>query len=349
MTERSPLSRGATDRATSAASSGSTLPDHDVARLAYFALYALQHRGQESAGHRGRRPRRLHHHPARAGARQPGLQGARPARAAGDLAIGHVRYSTTGSNEWENSQPVHRSPARRQARARAGPQRQPDQRGRAARRAARQGVEFSSTSDSEIIAALLATHPAERIEDAVADVLPRLKGAFSTVVMTKDRVVAFRDPAGLRPLVARQLGRPLLRGLGVVRVRHHRRRAAARRPARARWSRYRREGLEARKVVEGERAGVLRLRVHLLRAARLAMNGQLLQAARGRMGEILAREAPAPSADLVIAGARLGQRRRARLRPRARAAAGRRLRSRTATSRGRSSSPARSCASTACG
>ena len=50
------------------------------------------------------------------------------------------------------------------------------------------------------MAALIATHPAERIEDAIADVLPRLNGAFSIVVMTKDRVVAFRDPHGLRPL-----------------------------------------------------------------------------------------------------------------------------------------------------
>ena len=62
------------------------------------------------------------------------------------------------------------------------------------------GVTFSSTSDSEIIAAMIATHPAEEIEDAIADVLPRLRGAFSIVAMTKDRVVAFRDPHGLRPL-----------------------------------------------------------------------------------------------------------------------------------------------------
>ena len=68
------------------------------------------------------------------------------------------------------------------------------------------GVSFRSTSDSEIIAALLSTHPAETIEDAVEDVLPRLEGAFSTVVMTKDRVVAFRDPAGLRPLALGLLG-----------------------------------------------------------------------------------------------------------------------------------------------
>jgi amidophosphoribosyltransferase len=59
-------------------------------------------------------------------------------------------------------------------------------------------VTFSSTSDSEIIAALLATHPADDIEDAIADVMPRLHGAFSTVVMTKKRIYAFRDPAGVR-------------------------------------------------------------------------------------------------------------------------------------------------------
>ena len=63
-----------------------------------------------------------------------------------------------------------------------------------------QGVEFASTSDSEIIAALLALHPAERIEDAVADVVSRLQGAFSTVALTDEAVIAFRDPYGLRPL-----------------------------------------------------------------------------------------------------------------------------------------------------
>ena len=67
------------------------------------------------------------------------------------------------------------------------------------------GIAFSSTSDSEIIGALIATDPAEALEDAIANVLPRLQGAFSTVVMTKDRVVAFRDPQGVRPLVLGEL------------------------------------------------------------------------------------------------------------------------------------------------
>ena len=68
------------------------------------------------------------------------------------------------------------------------------------------GVTFGATSDSEIIAALIATHPASELEDAIAEVLPRLRGAFSIVAMTKDRVVAFRDPHGIRPLALGVLG-----------------------------------------------------------------------------------------------------------------------------------------------
>ena len=172
-------------------------PGHDVARLAYFALYALQHRGQESAGiataSRGGNIMAI---------RDQGLVSQvfdeHTLRSfVGEMAIGHVRYSTTGSSEWENAQPIVRDDRRTLALAHNGNlinavELHAELRGR--------HVPFRSTSDSEIIAALLATHPAERIEDAVADVLPRLKGAFSTVVVTDDAVVAFRDPHGLRPL-----------------------------------------------------------------------------------------------------------------------------------------------------
>src|SRR5207302_723160 len=184
-------------------------PDHDVARLAYFALFALQHRGQESAG--------IATAPRGGGImaiREQGLVAQvfnehMLRSLVGEMAIGHVRYSTTGSSEWENAQPIVRDDRRTLALAHNGNlinavQLHSELRGRE--------VPFSSTSDSEIIAALLATHPAERIEDAVADVVPQLKGAFSTVVMTEDAVVAFRDPAGVRPLALGELvdedGRP---------------------------------------------------------------------------------------------------------------------------------------------
>src|ERR1700761_8692592 len=172
-------------------------PGHDVARLAYFALFALQHRGQEAAGIAAA-PR----HGNSIAVRDQGLVSQvfdehTLGGLTGDLAIGHVRYSTTGSSEWENAQPIVRDAHRTLALAHNGNlinavELHSELRGR--------DVPFRSTSDSEIIAALLATHPAEKIEDAVAEVLPRLRGAFSTVVMTEDAVVAFRDPHGLRPL-----------------------------------------------------------------------------------------------------------------------------------------------------
>jgi amidophosphoribosyltransferase len=173
-------------------------PGHDVARFAYFALFALQHRGQESAG--------IATAPRNGGImaiRDQGLVAQvfddhKLRSLPGDMAIGHVRYSTTGSSEWENSQPIVRDDVRTLALAHNGNlinavELHAELRSR--------DIPFRSTSDSEIIAALLSTHPAERIEDAVAEVLPQLKGAFSTVVMTDQAVVAFRDPHGLRPLV----------------------------------------------------------------------------------------------------------------------------------------------------
>src|SRR5919202_763161 len=139
-------------------------PELDVSRHAYFALYALQHRGQESAGIAA----------ADVGGhimtlRELGLVNQvfdeQKLRAlAGDMAVGHVRYSTTGSNAWENAQPVHRSDRREIALAHNGNLVNAVQLHGELRE---QGVAFRSTSDSEIIAALIASHPAERVEDAV--------------------------------------------------------------------------------------------------------------------------------------------------------------------------------------
>src|SRR3984957_4567524 len=177
-------------------------PGHDVSRLSYFALFALQHRGQESAGiasadHDGQIVTR----------RELGLVSQVFSEndlrtLGGDLAIGHVRYSTTGSNAWENSQPVQRSEGTRGSHRELALAHNGNLINALElhNELLARGVTFSSTSDSEIIAALIATHPAERIEDAIAEVLPRLRGAFSIVAMTKARVLAFRDPHGLRPL-----------------------------------------------------------------------------------------------------------------------------------------------------
>ena len=165
-------------------------PERDVARLAYFALYALQHRGQESAGIAATHAGQI------MTVRDLGLVSQvfdeEKLRALqGELAIGHVRYSTTGSSAWENAQPVWRSDRRQVALAHNGNLINAVELHTELRE---RGVQFRGTSDSEIIAALLSTHEADRIEDAVADVMPRLEGAFSTVVMTKDSVVALPRP-----------------------------------------------------------------------------------------------------------------------------------------------------------
>jgi amidophosphoribosyltransferase len=285
-------------------------PGHEVSRLSYFALYALQHRGQESAGIAA--ADRGGHIVTR---RELGLVSQVFSEndlrtLAGELAIGHVRYSTTGSNAWENSQPVQRSEgtngsSREVALAHNGNlinalELQSE--------LLERGVTFSSTSDSEIIAAMIATQPAQSIEDAIAEVLPRLQGAFSIVAMTKDRVVAFRDPHGLRPLaigvlepgpdepagqerycVASEscafdiIGAKLLREVEPGEV-----------------VTFDDEGLHSRMVAPGQRRAFCVFEYIYFARPDSRMNDQALQVARGRMGEILWREAPV-EADLVIA------------------------------------------------
>jgi amidophosphoribosyltransferase len=275
-------------------------PEHDVARLAYFALFALQHRGQESAGiatapkggsimairDQGLVAQVFDEHILRS--------------LLGDMAIGHVRYSTTGSSEWENAQPIVRDDRRALALAHNGNlinavELHSQLRSR--------DVPFSSTSDSEIIAALLATHPAERIEDAVADVVPRLRGAFSTVVMTDESVVAFRDPAGLRPLALGEItdgeGRPAycvasescafdLIGASYLREVQP-----------GEMVILTEGGFRSKIVVEGERRAFCVFEYIYFARPDSKMAGTVLQVARARMGEILWREAPV-EADVVI-------------------------------------------------
>jgi amidophosphoribosyltransferase len=177
-------------------------PEREVSRLAYFALYALQHRGQESAGIASAENGHI------MTVRDLGLVSqvfdeSKLKALAGDMAVGHVRYSTTGSSAWENAQPIYRSDKRDLALAHNGNLINAVELHSELRE---QGVDFRSTSDSEIIAALLSNHPAETIQEAIAEVIPRLEGAFSTVVMTSEGVFAFRDPQGLRPLALGQLG-----------------------------------------------------------------------------------------------------------------------------------------------
>ena len=146
-----------------------------------------------------------------------------------------MRYSTTGGAGWENTQPVWRDDGREVALAHNGNLTNAVE--LFAELQESRGLKFRGTSDSEIIAALLSSSEEKTIEDAVVAAMPKLEGAYSTVVMTKHAVVAFRDPHGVRPLSLGKLARQLRGRLGELRLRHHRRQAPARGQPRARWSR----------------------------------------------------------------------------------------------------------------
>jgi amidophosphoribosyltransferase len=270
-------------------------PGSEVARLAYFALYALQHRGQESAGIATSEGGHI------MTVRDLGLVSQvfdeEKLRALqGEMAVGHVRYSTTGSSAWENAQPVWRSDDRQVALAHNGNLINAVE---LHAELADRGVQFRGTSDSEIIAALLSTHEAPRIEDALADVMPRLEGAYSTVVMTKDTVMAFRDPAGLRPLSLGMLGdRPCVASescafdiIGAELVRE---------VAPGEMVSMGAGGLETRQIVESERRAFCVFEHIYFARPDSILEGNRTQVSRRKMGEILWREAPV-KADVVIA------------------------------------------------
>jgi len=178
---------------------GVRAPERDVARLSYFGLYALQHRGQESAGiavcENGRLTalRDLGLVPQVFDERS--LSGLR-----GQLAIGHTRYSTTGGNAWANAQPLlHHGRVRTVALGHNG------NLVNAAALRDELGKPLASSSDSEVIAALIADDDAP-LEEAVANAMNRLEGAASVVGLADDTLFAFRDAHGFRPLVLGQIG-----------------------------------------------------------------------------------------------------------------------------------------------
>jgi amidophosphoribosyltransferase len=176
-------------------------PERDVARVAFFGLFALQHRGQESAGIAVSDGGHV------TAMRDMGLvsqvfderklQGLQ-----GEIAIGHTRYSTTGSTQWSNAQPlVHQGRARTVALGHNGNLTNAE---KLRDELAAKGVRLRSSSDSEVIAGLLA-HDEAPIEDAVATVMTRLEGAYTVVAIVEGTLVAFRDPHGFRPLALGRL------------------------------------------------------------------------------------------------------------------------------------------------
>ncbi|MBO0774995.1 MAG: amidophosphoribosyltransferase [Actinobacteria bacterium] len=182
-------------------------PGEDVAKLAYFGLYALQHRGQESAGIAVSDGTRSVVY------KDMGLVAQVFDEAAlttlrGHLGIGHVRYSTSGSSVWENAQPTFRSTASGslalghngnlintlELAALAGPGSPGQQQPR-------------GTSDTDVLTALFAGPGSASVEDSALATLPQVRGAYSLVFMDEQTLYAARDPRGFRPLVLGRLAR----------------------------------------------------------------------------------------------------------------------------------------------
>ncbi|HEY3542436.1 MAG TPA: amidophosphoribosyltransferase [Gaiellaceae bacterium] len=270
-------------------------PERDVARLSYFGLFALQHRGQESAGIAVSEGGRL------TAMRDLGLvtqvfDERKLHGLPGQVAIGHTRYSTTGSSQWANAQPlVLHGSARTVALGHNGnlvnAQELRDELTDA-------GATLRATSDSEVIAALIAGDDGS-LDDAVARTMRRLEGAYSIVALSQGTLIAFRDPHGFRPLVLGRIHddwvvasetcaldlvgadfvREVERGEAVLIDEH---------------------GLRSVQAVEPAGGGALCVfEFFYLARPDTRLAGIEVHAARVRMGEALAAEAPA-EADLVL-------------------------------------------------
>lgn len=169
----------------------------EASNLTYLGLYALQHRGQEGAGIAASDGKKIRLH------RDMGLVSdiftqETISKLTGSSAIGHVRYSTSGSSERKNTQPILVDYSRGElALAHNGNLVNAD--------ILRSELEaygsiFQSTTDSEVIIHLLATSKVNSLVDRIIDALGRLEGAYSLVIMTETRMIAARDPRGMRPL-----------------------------------------------------------------------------------------------------------------------------------------------------
>jgi amidophosphoribosyltransferase len=190
-------------------------PHEDVAKLTYFGLYALQHRGQESAGIAVSNGRQILVYKDM-GLVSQAFDEATLASLQGSIAIGHTRYSTTGASTWHNAQPTFRPTANGSvALAHNGNltntrelARRVDELPSVAGELdvpSRQSNHVVATNDTSLVTTLLAADPDLTLEEAALRLLPTVEGAFSFVFMDEHTLYAARDPQGVRPLVLGRL------------------------------------------------------------------------------------------------------------------------------------------------
>ena len=277
-------------------------PGEEVSKLTYFGLYALQHRGQEAAGIAVSDGSHILVFKDMGLVSQVFNEESLDALQ-GHLAVGHCRYSTTGSSVWENAQPTFRATATGHlALAHNGNLINTSELSARCAELAAQSGELAlgtsgATTDTELVSALLAAHPDLSVTEAALLELPKLRGAYSLVFMDDNTLYAARDPQGIRPLV---LGR-LERGWVVASE------TAALDIVGASFVRdiqpgelltIDESGLRSQRFAEPDPKGCLFEYVYLARPD-TTIDGRSVQSARVAVGRTLAREFPV-DADLVI-------------------------------------------------
>jgi amidophosphoribosyltransferase len=270
---------------------GAWTPGEDVARLLFFGLYALQHRGQESAGmavsdgHNILVYREL-------GLVSQVFDERTLATLQGDLGIGHTRYSTTGSTTWDNAQPSFKTDGSHGLAL--GHNGNLVNTPELADRVGRRGP---ATTDSDLVATLLSREGPD-VETAALRVLPQLQGAFSFVFMDERTVFGARDPHGLRPLAIGRLGQGWVlasetAGLDIIGAEY------VREVEPGELVSIDDRGLRSIRYADTPRHALCLFEFVYLARADSRLYGRSVHEARREMGRRLAREAPAPS-DLVI-------------------------------------------------
>ena len=276
-------------------------PGEEVAKLTFFGLYSLQHRGQESAGIATSNGKKILVYKDMGLVSQVFSESSLESLI-GHIAIGHNRYSTTGASHWRNAQPtLGRTSVGTLALAHNGnltntsdllemlKERYPDQ--------GENEITGGNTTDTAVLTALLAGNVDVSLEATALELLPKVKGAFCLVFMDENTLYAARDPQGVRPLVLGRLERGWVvasesAALDIVGA------SFVREVEPGELIAIDENGLRSSRFGEVKRAGCVFEYVYLARPD-TSINGKNVYDARIEMGRTLAREYPV-EADLVI-------------------------------------------------
>jgi amidophosphoribosyltransferase len=276
---------------------GAYIPGQDVARTTFFGLFALQHRGQESAGIAASTGSGIKLH-ARMGLISQAFKEEDLEDLPGHVAVGHTRYSTMGGSKQHNAQPLMAYGPRGEIAV--GHNGNVINASELRRELSEQwGVTFDRSSDTEVIAAMFARAPGRDWFEVAWYAMRRLKGAYSLAIMSKDELIAVRDPLGIRPLCLGKLNggyvvaseTAALDNIGAEFVREL---------ENGEVLVINKDGLESRVWPAARKTHAMCIfeQIYFARPDSI-LNGELAYDSRRRMGEQLFRESPV-DADMVI-------------------------------------------------